>query len=148
MIVILTLILFGKYKIEGTLVLAFCLVGVCFATLQTRDLLQRSTGTARMKDIAQRIQQGSNGFFKIQYRYIAIIAGLVASTIFFGFLFRPMPKRQRQRYDRLDIRNDHHSIFFGWKCLQLRSWLHRPLDFCAHKLKGCVCSAIVIPWGN
>ena len=45
-----------------------------------------------MKDIAQRIQQGSNGFFKIQYKYIAIIAGLVASTIFVGFLFRPMPK--------------------------------------------------------
>ena len=91
-IVILTLILLGNDRAEGIVVLAFCLVGVCFTTFQTRNLLQHSAGTARMQDIAQWIQQGSNGFFKIQYKYIGIIAGLVGSILFVGFLFRPMPK--------------------------------------------------------
>ena len=77
---------------QGYIIIFFCLYGIWFAAYQTKFLLQNSKGTKRMREVASWIQQGSNGFFKTQYRSITVIAILTSFIIFIGFCFRPLPQ--------------------------------------------------------
>ena len=80
LLLVLTLaleIVFGT-RWEIIPIVLFCLFGVWFAVIQTQDLFLYRKGTKRMQEVAFWIQQGSNGFFKTQYRTIAIIATLVS----------------------------------------------------------------------
>eukprot|EP00943_MAST-04B_sp_MAST-4B-sp1_P009630 g9630.t1 len=96
LLLVLTLALEIGFGIRWEIIpiVLFCLFGVWFAVTQTQDLFLHRKGTKRMQEVAFWIQQGSNGFFKTQYRSIAIIATLVSGILFLGFLFRPLPKNK------------------------------------------------------
>ena len=54
------------------------LAGLGTAGLLTRDILNRDTGTDKMREIAAAIQQGARAFMRRQYRSIAMIAAILA----------------------------------------------------------------------
>ena len=62
------------------------LAALGFAGILARDVLQRETGSERMREIAAAIQQGARAFLRRQYRTIAIIAAILA-FVFAGAIF-------------------------------------------------------------
>jgi K(+)-stimulated pyrophosphate-energized sodium pump len=55
-------------------------VGLGIAGLLARDVLRRGTGTDRMREIADAIQDGARAFLRRQYRSIALIATALAAV--------------------------------------------------------------------
>lgn len=110
----------GYYKAHTLAILLFILFGGWFAVIQTKYLFVNNKGTSRMQKVATWIQQGSQGFFKTQYRSIAFIAIIVSCILFFGFLMRPMPENKLQNLTTLSFATITTASF----------------------LTGCVCSCV------
>ena len=88
-LIILSLVFKAVERVPAMFVLSACLAALTYATNMTITLLERDTGTARMKQVAGFIQQGAQGFFRTQFAAIAGMAFICCGLLFVGFLFRP-----------------------------------------------------------
>lgn len=84
-------VLFGVISIsQRELLFSFVIsvLALLVAFIMGSHLLQKSTGSKAMMDVADAIREGSNGFFQTQYTAIAAIACLTAAGLFFVFSMR------------------------------------------------------------
>jgi K(+)-stimulated pyrophosphate-energized sodium pump len=72
---------------ELHLVLGISVLGLLFALYLMRDVLQRDTGTARMKEIADAIKAGAEAFLRRQNRTIIYLAVALALLIYILYAF-------------------------------------------------------------
>jgi K(+)-stimulated pyrophosphate-energized sodium pump len=77
---------------------------IIFALLLIRNIMKRSTGTPRMKEIGDIIFQGAWAFLKRQYSTIAMYAGVVAVII--GVLVGAL--------GHTGLENDYSNLAVGW----------------------------------
>jgi hypothetical protein len=76
-------------SVPAVLVLTLCLTSLGYATNLTISLLEKDTGTLKMRRVAGSIQEGAQGFFRTQFKAIISMAIVCCGMLFVGFLFRP-----------------------------------------------------------
>tara|TARA_B110000091_G_C13735159_1_gene440784 strand:+ start:15 stop:1064 length:1050 start_codon:yes stop_codon:yes gene_type:complete len=76
-------------SVPAVLVLTLCLTSLGYATNLTISLLEKDTGTLKMRRVAGYIQEGAQGFFRTQFKAIISMAIVCCGMLFVGFLFRP-----------------------------------------------------------
>lgn len=87
-ILVLVLAYHSYERAELLMGLLVSLAGLVVAAVMASKLLAQHRGTQQMVSIASAIREGSNGFFRTQYSAIALIAGFVATGLFFVFSMR------------------------------------------------------------
>ncbi|MBN66968.1 MAG: sodium-translocating pyrophosphatase, partial [Rickettsiales bacterium] len=61
--------------------LACFVVALLYAIVSARHMLDASSGTEKMRDVANAIKQGAQAYFKRQYRTIAIVSIAIAALL-------------------------------------------------------------------
>jgi K(+)-stimulated pyrophosphate-energized sodium pump len=62
------------------------IIGLAFAGIMTWWVLKQDTGTSEMRKISDAIKEGAEAFLRTQYKWIWVIAGIVAA-LFFVLIF-------------------------------------------------------------
>ncbi len=94
-VVLLVVLIMASRSVESTpavLVLCLCVLSLGYAGSMAVSLLERDTGTPKMRHIAGFIREGAQGFFRTQFTAIVSMAVVCAGLLFVGFLFRPTSK--------------------------------------------------------
>lgn len=91
LLVIVVLAWSALERLELLLALTMSIGALVAAAVLAAKLMTHDRGTSKMIEVATAIREGSNGFFRTQYTTIAVIAGLVAVGLFFGFSLRDPP---------------------------------------------------------
>ena len=72
---------------ELTLVLGISCIGLLFALWLMRNVLQRDTGTSKMREISDAIKAGAEAFLRRQNRTILYLAATLAAIIYILYAF-------------------------------------------------------------
>jgi len=87
-------ILFTIVSLEGwamaslIFVLLVCCASFYFASYLVKWIISKPSGTFEMRDIADRIKEGSEGYLSTQYRTIALMAAVVSISLIIIYCFR------------------------------------------------------------
>ena len=76
------------------LVLSICIASFIFTLKLTEWIFGKDDGNPAMRVISEAIREGSEGFLRVQYGAIAMIAFIIALVIGIIYLFRESPSKQ------------------------------------------------------